>query len=63
MTQILKNRYGHKIGTIEDVGTKQVIKDEYGHKLGEYDGRYTKDEYGHRIGEGNLLASLLNKSL
>ena len=59
MDQILKDRYGQKIGTIKDRGNKQEIYDEYGHRLAYLGGRYTYDEYGHRIGEGNLLTSLL----
>ncbi len=59
MNEILKDRYGHKIGEIRTNGNRQEIFDQYGHKLGSYDGRYTYDQYGHRIGEGNLLTSLL----
>lgn len=56
MSEILKDRYGHKIGEIRTNGSRQEIYDAYGHKLGYYDGRYTYDAYGHKIGEGNLLA-------
>ncbi len=59
MTQILKDRYGIKIGEIRDEGSRQAIYDKYGIRLGYYDGRYTYDKYGRRVGEGNLLATLL----
>lgn len=61
MNQVLRDRYGRKIGEIIDQGTRQIIRDEYGCKLGEFDGRYTRDERGMIIGEGNLLAALLRK--
>ena len=57
--QVLKDRYGHKIGEIRVSGSRQEIYDEYGHRLGYFDGRYTFDKYGHRIGEGNLLTTLI----
>lgn len=59
MNQILKDRYGIKIGEIRNEGTKQVIYDKYGIRLGYYDGRYTFDKYGIKVGEGNLLTMLL----
>ena len=59
MTQVLKDRYGRKLGEIRDEGNRQTIYDKYGIRLGYYDGRYTFDKYGRKIGEGNLLATLL----
>lgn len=59
MNQVLKDKYGRKIGEIVDQGSRQIIKDAYGRKLGEFDGRITKDAYGRKIGEGNLLTLLL----
>ncbi len=59
MTQVLKDRYGRKIGEIRDEANRQTIYDKYGVRLGYYDGRYTYDRYGRKIGEGNLLATLL----
>lgn len=59
MNQILKDRYGVKIGEIKDEGNRQTIYDKYGVRLGYYDGRYTYDKYGVKVGEGNLLALLL----
>ena len=59
MTQVLKDRYGRKLGEIRDEGNRQTIYDKYGIRLGYYDGRYTYDKYGRKIGEGNLLATLL----
>ena len=59
MVQVLKDRYGSKIGEIRDEGNRQTIYDRYGSRLGYYDGRYTYDRYGSKVGEGNLLAALL----
>ena len=59
MNQILKDRYGVKIGEIRDEGGRQNIYDKYGVRLGYFDGRNTYDKYGRKIGEGNLLAMLL----
>ncbi len=59
MNQILKDRYGVKIGEIRDEGSRKTVYDKYGVRLGYYDGRYTYDKYGVRVGEGDLLAALL----
>lgn len=59
MTQVLKDRYGNRLGEIRDEGNKQTIYDKYGSRLGYFDGRYTYDKYGSKIGEGNMLATLL----
>lgn len=59
MDQVLRDRYGAKLGEIKDEGNRQTIYDKYGAKLGYYDGRYTYDKYGSKVGEGNLLAMLL----
>lgn len=59
MRQDLKDRYGRRIGYIEDRGTRKEIFDQYGRKLGYYDGRYTFDRYGRKVSEGDLLSSLL----
>lgn len=60
-TQILKDKYGSKIGEIRDNGSVQTIHDKYGSKLGEYrpSTNTTHDKYGSKIGSGNLLTSLL----
>lgn len=59
MRQDLKDRYGRRIGYIEDRGTRKEIYDQYGRKLGYYNGRYTFDRYGRKVGQGDLLSSLL----
>lgn len=61
MRQVLKDRHGRTIGTIETSGSKQIIKDSYGRTLGTFDGKYTKDSHGsgRTIGQGNLLTTLL----
>ena len=60
MTEILKDRYGRKIGEIIQDGSRLYIKDVYGRRLGSYDGSYTRDASGRIIGQGNLLTMLLN---
>ncbi len=60
MDQVLKDRYGRKIGEIKDRGSKQEIYNELGRKCGYFDGRYTFDELGRKVGEGNLLVTLLH---
>lgn len=59
MNEVLKDKYGVKLGEVRDEGTKKVIYNKYGVKLGYYDGRYTYDKYGVKVGEGNLLTMLL----
>lgn len=59
MNEVLRDRYGTKIGEIRDNGSRKEIYDRYGSKLGYYDGRNTYDRYGSKVGEGNLLTSLL----
>lgn len=58
-SEVLKDRNGRKIGTIETSGNRSIIKDANGRKLGEYDGRVTKDAHGRKVGDGNLLTMLL----
>ena len=35
--EILRDRYGHKIASVESDGPKHTLRDEYGHKLGTYE--------------------------
>ena len=57
--QVLKDKYGNRIGEIKTENNREVIYDKYGNRLGYFDGKYTYDKYGNRIGEGNLLTTLL----
>ncbi len=59
MAEILRDRYGSKLGEIRDNGNEQVIYDKYGSKLGTYRNGCTYDKYGSKIGTGNLLTTLL----
>lgn len=59
MREVIKDKYGRKLGEIRTEGNKEVIYDAYGRKLGWYDGKYTYDKMGHKIGEGNFLTTLL----
>ena len=59
--QDLKDKYGRKLGYIEDRGNRKEIYDKYGRKLGYYDGKYTYDKYSRKIGQGDFLVTLLPK--
>lgn len=59
MAQVLKDKYGVKIGEIRDEGNKQVLYNKYGERLGWYINGVTYDKYNAKIGEGNLLTTLL----
>jgi hypothetical protein len=61
MSEILRDRYGHKIGEVVIQGTKRILRDEYGRKLGDYDARdgMTRDVNGRLIGRSDLLLTLL----
>ncbi|MCI2068939.1 MAG: hypothetical protein LKJ88_05125 [Bacilli bacterium] len=60
MNEVLRDRYGAKLGEIRQEGSRKVIYDRYGARLGYFDGKYTYDRYGRKIGEGNLLVSFLH---
>ncbi len=59
--EILRDRYGEKIGEIQMNGSKCILRDKYGNPLGSYDTHddFTRDLYGNPIGRGNLLVTLL----
>ena len=59
MEEILKDKYGRRIGRIVTLGNKKIMYDSSNRRLGEFDGRITKDALGRKIGEGNLLVTLL----
>lgn len=62
MGQILKDRYGTKVGEIrKNPNGKTDLYDRYGTKLGSYDGRNTYDSRGTKVGNGNQLSSLFKK--
>lgn len=61
MGQILRDRFGRRIGEIQTFGNSQVLRDSQGRKVGEFDGKITRDGYGRKIGEGNLLTTQLKK--
>ena len=60
-TEVLRDRYGVKIGEIRITDSRHAIYDLYGHFLGRYDAQFnfTYDEYGRTVGRGNLLTTLL----
>ena len=59
--EILRDRFGNRIGEIETVNGRQILRDKNGNRLGEYDPetRVTRDRVGNRVGTGNLLVTLL----
>ena len=60
-SEVLRDKYGSRLGEIQTIGAKQVLRDKYGHRLSEYDSHTnrTTDEYGRLVGSGTLLVSLL----
>jgi hypothetical protein len=59
--EVLRDRYGNRIGGIEIDGSKRILRDKAGNRLGEYDSAsgWTRDKYGDPVGHGDLLATLL----
>jgi hypothetical protein len=59
--EILRDRYGMRIGEVQINGSQQVLHDRYGYRLGRYDSHddLTRDQYGNVVGRGNLLMTLL----
>jgi hypothetical protein len=64
MSEILRDKYGHKIAEIVTQGAKRILRDEYGHKLGEYDeiDGMTRDDRGRLIARSDVLVMLLPTS-
>ena len=58
-SEVLRDRYGSRIGEIQTIDSKQVLRDKYGSRLGEYDPQTnrTTDQYGRLVGSGNLLVT------
>jgi hypothetical protein len=60
-TEVLRDKYGTRIGEVRIDGSKQVLRDKYGNLLGSYDSHddWTRDKYGNFVAQGNLLTTLL----
>ena len=60
-TEILRDKYGMRIGEIRIEGSKQTLWDKHYNRLGSYDSHddWTRDKYGNFVGRGNLLVTLL----
>lgn len=60
-TEVLRDRNGNRLGTLEDQGNIIVLRDKNGNRLGTYEknSNVTRDKNGNRIGTGNLLTTLL----
>jgi hypothetical protein len=61
MEQILKDRFGNRIGEIRKEGTYYWIVDRNGNRLGYYNPstNTTYDIHGNKVAEGNFLTNLL----
>ncbi len=60
--QILRDRYGNRIGEREtDTSGCVIMRDSHGNRVGTYDPRQdiTRDRNGNRVGQGDLLNRLL----
>jgi hypothetical protein len=60
-SEVLRDRFGNRIGEIQTRGSKQILRDKVSNRLGEYDARSnrTTDKCGNLVGTGNLLIRLL----
>ena len=60
-SEVLRDKYGARIGEIEIDGSKHILHDRYGYRLGTYDlhDGFTRDRYGFIVGRGDLLTTLL----
>ena len=56
---VLRDRYGNRIGEIQIDGSKQVLVDRYFDRLGSYDSHDNLTRDGNVVGRGNVLVSLL----
>ncbi len=62
----LRDKLGNRIGEIEsDSSGKQIGRDMSLNRVGEYVSKsnVTRDRNGNRVGTGNLLSSLISKTL
>lgn len=59
--ELVKDFYGHIMGSLEDQGSKIIAKDFYGRILGSYDynENRTRDFYGRIVAEGDVTSSLI----
>jgi hypothetical protein len=53
-TEVLRDKYGTRIGEVRIDGSKQVLRDKYGNLLGSYDSHddLTRDKYGNFVAQG-----------
>ena len=59
MTEVLKDRYGVKVGENRENGRELTVYDRCGVKLATYRDGKTYDKYGVMYGYGNWLAAFL----
>ena len=63
--EVLRDKYGNRLGEVVTRGSKSTLRDLYGILLGSYDAHddWTRDRYGNFVGRGNLLATFLSGAL
>lgn len=62
--ELVKDFYGHIMGSTEEQGNKIIAKDFYGRILGSYDltDNKTRDFYGRIVSDGDTTAALIVKA-
>ena len=60
--QVLRDKFGNRIGEIEINGSKHILRDKTGNFLGSnmiaHD-NWTRDKFGNPVAKGDLLVTLL----
>jgi hypothetical protein len=59
--QVLRDKFGNRIGEVQINGSKRTVRDKAGNFLGSYDehDNWTRDKAGNPVGQGDLLTTLL----
>jgi hypothetical protein len=59
--QVLRDRFGSRVGVMIDTGNEVVGRDKFGSRVGHYDKGTgtTRDRVGTKLTEGNVLAALI----
>ena len=59
--QVLRDKFGNRIGELQINGSKHILRDKTGNFLGSYDAHdnWTRDKFGNPVAKGDLLVTLL----
>lgn len=62
--QVLRSRFGNRIGVMIDTGNEIVGRDKFGSRIGHFDKRSgtTRNKMGTKLVEGNVLTALIMES-